>query len=148
MISVSCAAIVLLLEVPGKHVRPLSLLQVTSDILMKARKYEDMAKENIEARLEVKSLKLDNQKCRQEVDKVNPDFHTSLPWFLSCVKNHVTASLAIRPCGKPLIIGMTYFQVHSNIAQGKMTIVSKRSNSPLTCHFFTVIGLLLLEHSI
>ena len=45
-------------------------LQVTSDILMKARKYEEMAKENVEARLEVKAITLDNQKLKLEVDRV------------------------------------------------------------------------------
>ena len=50
---------------------------------MKARKYEEMAKENIEARLEVKSLMLENQKLRQEVDKVNLVF----PVFFTCMKS-------------------------------------------------------------
>jgi len=41
---------------------------------MKARKYEEMVRENIEARLEIKSLKLDNEKLRLEVEKVNQVF--------------------------------------------------------------------------
>ena len=41
---------------------------------MKARKYEEMVRENMEARLEIKSLKLDNEKLRLEVEKVNQVF--------------------------------------------------------------------------
>ena len=49
---------------------------------MKARKYEEMVRENIEARLEIKSLKLDNEKLRLEVEKVNQVFWLFSKCFL------------------------------------------------------------------
>ncbi|KAL8608881.1 hypothetical protein ACOMHN_056045 [Nucella lapillus] len=61
--------------------------QVSSDTLMKARKYEDMAKENVEARLEVKAITLDNHKLKMEVNKLKKELESFGPDFFEEIED-------------------------------------------------------------
>ncbi|XP_070190390.1 centrosomal protein of 290 kDa-like [Littorina saxatilis] len=61
--------------------------EVTSDIMMKARKYEEMAKENVESRLEVKSVNLDNHKLRLEVERMTKELQSFGPDFFEEIED-------------------------------------------------------------
>ncbi|KAK7503000.1 hypothetical protein BaRGS_00005626, partial [Batillaria attramentaria] len=61
--------------------------QLTADTLTKARKYEEMARENVEARLEVKSLTLDKEKLRLEVDRLKKELENFGPDFFEEIED-------------------------------------------------------------
>lgn len=44
---------------------------MTRDVLSKARKYEEMVGDNVEARLEVRSMALERDKLKMEVERVS-----------------------------------------------------------------------------
>ncbi|PVD27873.1 hypothetical protein C0Q70_10448 [Pomacea canaliculata] len=61
--------------------------QVTRDVLSKARKYEEMVGDNVEARLEVRSMALERDKLKMEVERLHKELENFGPDFFEEIED-------------------------------------------------------------